>query len=631
MPSPRPAAFAALVAFTVLASVTEGLRSPAIIAVAACVLALGWRRKVGVATALAAVSILAIAVAGVVVAQPPTLTDVAMAVALVGAIAIVPVWQHARATRLIEQARGKSERLESFLAPAESGKPAAPSRAARVMPAGVAGHTEPRVEAVLTQHRADERQQFDAIAAYLRDVRDATGAEEVVLWRWTTARDALTPVVWTTPDASGPRAVSEYLPLIEWAAVQELVQCDEFEGGAPHVAVAPVPGEEQGYGALSITSAAGLGATCVHLREWTRRHATHVGRLAELLETRREFSRQSMQTGALLAAAQLFQANRTIEDLGRAICETALQVTSGDRAALVHWLASAGAGVVESVAGSGSVAIGMAVTEGSLVAQMCRDGLPQVWEDARQAVRQVPVFSPGEALRSIGSLGVYPLKREHETVGALVIEAKAAGAVVTRDMRNVKLLAALATLSLETVWEIAEVTQRARTDQLTGLANRRHFDEQLARALTETDRYGNTVSLIIADIDFFKIVNDTHGHEAGDAVLRAVAGIFREKVRTVDVCARYGGEELAVLLPQTTLTGACELAERLRQTIETRVIGFNGKAIPVTASFGVASFPESAVSREELFPAADKALYKAKAEGRNRVRSAPLNNLPQSS
>lgn len=627
----RTVAFAALIASTALACVSGGLHSPAIVAIAVSVLALGWGRKPGVAVALAFASLLAVTLVSVALSRAPGLGEGTIAVALVAAIAIVPVWQHARSSRLIEQARRQSERLESFLAPAEGAQPARPARTAKVMPPSLVGHTEPRVDAVLTQHQADEQRQFDAIAAYLRDVRDLTGAEEVVLWRWTRLRDALTPAVWSTPNATAPPDVSEFVPLIQWAAQQELVQCDEHDGGAPRVAVAPVPGELHSYGALSMTSGTGLGASCVHLREWARRHAAHVGRLAELLETRREFSRQSMQTGALLAAAQLFQANRTIADLGRAICETALQVTSGDRAALVHWRASAGAGEVESVAGSGSVAVGMTVSEGSLVAQMCRDGMPQVWEDARQALRQNPVFSLGEAPRSIGSLGVYPLKREHETVGALVIEARDAGAVATRDMRNVKLLAALATLSLETVWEIAEVTHRARTDQLTGLANRRHFDEQLARALTETDRYGNSVSLIIADIDFFKIVNDTHGHEAGDAVLRAVAGIFREKVRTVDVCARYGGEELAVLLPQTTLTGACELAERLRQTIESRVIGFNGKAIPVTASFGVASFPESAVSREGLFPAADKALYRAKAEGRNRVKSAPLNNLPQSS
>src|SRR6185437_9732845 len=111
------------------------------------------------------------------------------------------------------------------------------------------------------------------------------------------------------------------------------------------------------------------------------------------------------------------------------------------------------------------------------------------------------------------------------------------------------LLAAVARGPLEIVWEIEEVSLRARTDSLTGLSNRRHFDEQLRRVVT---------------------VNDRHGHEAGDTVLRHVAHLLADTVRAVDLCARYGGEEIAVLLPQTAEQGAVELAERLRATLEAR-------------------------------------------------------------
>jgi two-component system cell cycle response regulator len=126
------------------------------------------------------------------------------------------------------------------------------------------------------------------------------------------------------------------------------------------------------------------------------------------------------------------------------------------------------------------------------------------------------------------------------------------------------------------------------------------------------------------DVDRFKLVNDTHGHDAGDVALRIIAGALREEVRGVDTAARYGGEEFAVILPQANLEGALLVAERLRARIEkTEMPGIG----PVTASFGVATFPPHASSRELLVTTADRALYQAKRTGRNRVCS-PL-DLPE--
>jgi diguanylate cyclase (GGDEF)-like protein len=117
-------------------------------------------------------------------------------------------------------------------------------------------------------------------------------------------------------------------------------------------------------------------------------------------------------------------------------------------------------------------------------------------------------------------------------------------------------------------------------------------------------------------------VNDEHGHEAGDAVLQTVARMLSDGVRTVDLCARFGGEELAILLPQTTAAGAFELADRMRRRIAGRPVRVNDVEIPVTASFGVASYPDLVRDRESLFMAADAALYGAKHAGRNCVRLA---------
>ena len=131
------------------------------------------------------------------------------------------------------------------------------------------------------------------------------------------------------------------------------------------------------------------------------------------------------------------------------------------------------------------------------------------------------------------------------------------------------------------------------------------------------------MSLVLVDVDHFKRVNDTWGHEAGDSVLKQVARILQDGVRSVDICVRYGGEEIALLLAQTDSEHAVEVAERLRARICAQPLRHGLADIAVTASFGVATYPETVKVRDQLFPASDKALYIAKHEGRNRVRAKP--------
>ncbi len=171
--------------------------------------------------------------------------------------------------------------------------------------------------------------------------------------------------------------------------------------------------------------------------------------------------------------------------------------------------------------------------------------------------------------------------------------------------------------------DFRRVASQAATDSLTGLANRRTLDEELVLEWRRADRVGDSLALVILDLDNFKQVNDTYGHQAGDAVLRQVGQVLLGGVRQVDLAGRYGGEEFALILPETDLPGALRLAERLRAMLESTPVELpDGKTLTVTASFGVA-LKDELPSADELVAVADEALYAAKRAGKNRVMPEP--------
>ena len=180
-------------------------------------------------------------------------------------------------------------------------------------------------------------------------------------------------------------------------------------------------------------------------------------------------------------------------------------------------------------------------------------------------------------------------------------------------------------MSVENV-DLHETVQRqAVTDELTGLFNHRRFREAIESEAERSHRFGQAMGLIMLDIDNFKRVNDTYGHMQGDMVLREVARVLRQSAREIDEPARYGGEEMAVALPQTDLEGAYRFAERVRKRIEALdlpLLDGDGN-LKVTASFGAASLSTAANSdKEGLVAAADAALYRAKRSGKNRTVKA---------
>lgn len=222
--------------------------------------------------------------------------------------------------------------------------------------------------------------------------------------------------------------------------------------------------------------------------------------------------------------------------------------------------------------------------------------------------------SPTEGLRSW--LGV-PLLVHDRLIGLMELASAHADRFGTDDARLVEAFADQVAVALENARLFEETQRLAITDPLTGLFNRRYFFEQGQREFERAKRYPpKDISAIMLDIDHFKLVNDRHGHAAGDRVLREVAAICLQELRRVDLVARMGGEEFAVLLPETGLEGARQTAERLRLRIE----GFSSFGLPqITASMGVAEAGDDCTGLDTLLIWCDRALYTAKEQGRNRV------------
>lgn len=269
-----------------------------------------------------------------------------------------------------------------------------------------------------------------------------------------------------------------------------------------------------------------------------------------------------------------------------------------------------------------------------------------VRENARQSLAQWPVKQPGAIARLRGArdpllLSVQETAALHadpaDTRRHICLAVPAAGRdgefrllLVEREgeefePQTVNLCAAMTKqvgVALDNARLIRELENLATTDGLTRLANRRYFMERAESEFVRNRRYHRDLSLLLLDADNFKAVNDTHGHESGDRVLRALAGVCRENLRQLDMAARYGGEEFIVLLPETSAETALQVAERLRQAVEKLVVPLEGVSGHITISIGVATASAATASLAALISDADRALYQAKRLGRNRVVAA---------
>ena len=218
--------------------------------------------------------------------------------------------------------------------------------------------------------------------------------------------------------------------------------------------------------------------------------------------------------------------------------------------------------------------------------------------------------------QGIRSIAYLPLVVKGEAIGSLIVASSQPNAYNPGQVHLLESLAFQITMPVENSRLYAKAEQRARVDELTGLFNRRHFDERLGEEIDRHSRYGGMLSLIFLDLDFFKAYNDKHGHLAGDKVLARIGQLIEKSIRNIDIAFRYGGDEFAVLLPQSGVDEAFVVAERVRTNIASEM---RKKKFRITTSIGLASWPSDGVMPDELINAADKALYYTKQTGGNRT------------
>jgi diguanylate cyclase (GGDEF)-like protein len=226
------------------------------------------------------------------------------------------------------------------------------------------------------------------------------------------------------------------------------------------------------------------------------------------------------------------------------------------------------------------------------------------------------VVVPGTEVEPQASI-VVPLNVRGKVTGALTIDRLRGRVFEEHELETVKLFANFAAIAIQNALSYEEMERQAISDGLTGIHNYRHFQDALSAAVSRAERYSEAFCLLMMDLDHFKAVNDTIGHQRGDDVLREVAAALKRCSRESDYLARYGGEEFVMILPQTSLPEAQVVAERVRA--EVAAIDVGAPDLRVTVSVGVASYPESALDTDGVLGAADAALLRAKARGRNRV------------
>ena len=327
---------------------------------------------------------------------------------------------------------------------------------------------------------------------------------------------------------------------------------------------------------------------------------------------------------ALLNVLHRLPNSLRLEDFADEITEAARELGQVDGAAFALWKGEEGE-VLEVKSDAGAPPRGIRFRMGeSMLGLVAQKNTAVVHEKRRDAPQRLPVLAPRERWPiDPRAAAAFPLSSPGGGVSAiLAIWNTAEVTFDPRSLRDVAAVLPYASLHLTQVQTHDAVRDDSVRDPLTGLLNRRGFEERMAEETARASRYGHPLALAMLDIDHFKAINDTYGHDGGDAVLRALGQLLTSTLRDNDYPARIGGEEFVALLVEAPLEAATETAERLRARIQAMEVPWKGDRIPVTASFGVSAVPECVSEAGALVQSADEALYASKHGGRNRVTVA---------
>jgi two-component system cell cycle response regulator len=335
-----------------------------------------------------------------------------------------------------------------------------------------------------------------------------------------------------------------------------------------------------------------------------------------------QLERAKVEQGKLYRAAQSLSAALSEKDVVEAAVRSAREIASFELAAVTIWDEAGRVHEVCAARSEGSEIedlVGQRFKNNTgLVSMVVTNKFPLPYRGEFDPTHQV-VLSKRLPWPQIPSLLVLPLLHHDRVLGTLILGAKRRHAFGDTVRPTLEVLASHLAVSLSNARMVQKLETMATTDGMTGLLNKRAMLEQASQKVAAASRFGRKLSLLVTDIDFFKKVNDTYGHDVGDQVIKGLGEILKKQMRTTDVVARFGGEEFVVLCEQTDEQGAVQLAERIREELGKTVFHSPIGPLSVTCSLGVATFPEAGGKWDDLFKAADEALYASKRSGRNKV------------
>jgi diguanylate cyclase (GGDEF)-like protein len=335
-----------------------------------------------------------------------------------------------------------------------------------------------------------------------------------------------------------------------------------------------------------------------------------------------QLERAKVEQGKLYRAAQSLAQALSEKDVVAAGVRAAREIASFDLAAITVYdeekrahevvAAKSEKGDVEDLVGA------RFAHNTGLVSMVVQNRFPLPYKGEFDPAHQV-VLTKRFPWPKLPSLLVLPLLMHDRALGTLILGARRRHAFSGAVRPTLEVLASHLAVSLSNARMVRKLEQMATTDGLTGLLNKRAMLEAATQKVSAASRFGRKLSVLVTDIDFFKKVNDTHGHDVGDVVIKGLGEILKRQKRTTDVVARFGGEEFVVLCEETDERGAMLLAERIRDELARTTFHAQGGTLQVTCSLGMATFPEAGRDWEALFKAADDALYVSKRSGRNRA------------